>query len=152
MIHAIKYQGNKELAIFLGELFAYDLLNDGVMSDIDVIIPIPLHSKKLKQRGYNQSEYLGKGVSNKLNKPLITDILLKAKETGTQTKLKKFERWENVGKVFEISNELLLENKHVLLVDDVITTGATLEAASQRLLQIKGLKLSIAALAFAPKR
>ena len=151
LIHSIKYNGNKELAYYLGQLFARELIQDKALSDIQIFIPIPLHNKKLKARGFNQSEYFANGMASVFGKEVNTRSLFRSKETETQTKKKRFERWENVSGVFEVNDLDALENKHVLLVDDVITTGATLEAAAQSLMQVKGLRLSVASLAFAPK-
>ena len=151
LLHAIKYQNQKELAEFLGKIYAEDLLKDEVLKDVDCIIPIPLHKNKLKQRGFNQSEWFAKGISIGLNIKMDTAAMLRKTETETQTKKKKYERWENVEGIFELTDEAALVNKHVLIVDDVITTGATLEAAWNCLKEVEGIKISVASLAFAKK-
>jgi len=151
LLHAIKYQQQKELAEFLGQIYADDLKTAGCLNDVDVIIPIPLHKNKLKLRGFNQSEWYARGLSQHLNKDLDLVSLVRTKETSTQTKKKKFERWENVEGMFNLIKTDTLVNKHVLLVDDVITTGATIEAAWQALKEISGVKVSMASIAFAAK-
>lgn len=151
LLHAIKYQNQKELAEFLGNLYANDLLKSNVLNDIDIIIPIPLHKNKLKHRGYNQSEWFAKGLSLGLSKPLDILSLERKIETDTQTRKKKYERWQNVDGIFRVNNQNLI-NKHVLLVDDVITTGATIESAWVALKEIEGIKISIISIAFAQKK
>jgi ComF family protein len=151
LLHAIKYQNQKELAEFIGKLYAKDLKHDGILNNVDVVLPIPLHQKKLKQRGYNQSEWFAKGISSELNLKLDTTSLKKINATNTQTNKKKFERWENVEGVFELQHKDTLINKHVLLIDDVITTGATIEAAWQALKDVERIKVSVLSIAFASK-
>jgi ComF family protein len=147
LLHAIKYQNQKELAQFIGELYATELLEKNLLKQVDVILPIPLHINKLKLRGYNQSEWFAKGISKASNIDLNTSSLVKSKETTTQTKKRKYQRWENVDNVFSLDQQ-----KHVLLVDDVITTGATIEAAWQALKQIDGIKISVMSIAFANQK
>jgi ComF family protein len=109
------------------------------------------NKNKLKQRGYNQSECFAKGLSEVFDRPMLNNCILRLSETSTQTKKKKFERWQNVEGVFKINNPSILENKHVLLVDDVITTGATIDAAWQTIKDIEGIKISVISIAFAAK-
>lgn len=149
LIHAIKYNGQKELAVYLGGLLAQDLQKD--LPDFDLVMPIPLHQKKLKKRGYNQSEYFGKGIARASGKPLYNRQLIRTVNTATQTKKRKYERWENVEGIFRVQEADLLRQKHVLLVDDVVTTGATIEAAWEALKPIEGIQLSVASIAFAKK-
>lgn len=151
ILHSIKYENNKELAFFSGALYAEELKQDQAFSTCTLILPIPLHEKKLKQRGFNQSELFAKGLSKGLNIPVNSDLLTRVKETATQTRKKKFERWENVEGIFELKSKAPLINQHILLVDDVITTGATLEAAWSCLKEIDGIQISIASIAFADK-
>lgn len=151
LLHAIKYQNQKELAEYIGKLYAKDLMQNEVLKNVDVVLPIPLHAKKLKQRGYNQSEWFAKGIATGLNLKLDSKLLIKVNSTSTQTNKKKFERWENVEGVFELQNSETLINKHVLIVDDVITTGATIEAAWQALKDVEGIKVSVLSIAFAVK-
>jgi ComF family protein len=151
LLHAIKYQNQKELAEYLGKLYAKDLKQNKILKDVEVVLPIPLHSKKLKLRGYNQSEWFAKGIASELDLKIDTTSLKKSNATNTQTNKKKFERWENVEGVFELENKAALVNKHVLIIDDVITTGATIEAAWQVLKDVEGIKISVLSLAFAAK-
>lgn len=151
LLHHIKYEGQKELAYKLGKILSEDLKTDAQMNSADVIVPVPLHAAKLKQRGYNQSEWFAKGLQEGLGKPLNSTNLLRIKESSTQTRKRKYERWENVQGIFETQAPAFFENKHVLLVDDVITTGATLEAAWVALKNIEGVTVSVAAIAFAEK-
>ncbi len=149
IIHAIKYQGRKELAAYLGELMAKEFTNNPVL--FDIIVPIPLHPKKIKKRGFNQSEYFGSGIAKALGKSMMLDNLIRKVETTTQTKKKKYQRWENVEGIFHLQNHESIQNKHVMLVDDVVTTGATIEAAWQALKDVEGIKISVASIAFAKK-
>ena len=151
LIHALKYQNQMGLGIWLGNYYANLLKVNSILEDVDLLIPIPLHKKKLKQRGYNQSECFAKGLSEVFERPMLNNCILRLSETSTQTKKKKFERWQNVEGVFKINNPSILENKHVLLVDDVITTGATIDAAWQTIKDIEGIKISVISIAFASK-
>lgn len=152
ILHSIKYNGNKELAFLMGILYAEELTRDTAFTEITAIIPIPLHTAKLKQRGFNQSEYFASGLSKGLSKPIHTSSLLRVKESSTQTSKRKFERWENVEGIFELVKQEELKGQHVLLVDDVITTGATLESAWTSLKAVDDLSISIASIAFAENR
>ncbi len=151
LLHAIKYEQQQDLAAFLGKQYAYDLSHTGVFDGIDVIMPIPLHEKKLKQRGYNQSECFASGLSSGLNKQVDTQHLQRIAETDTQTRKKKYERWENVEGIFAVKEPEALYGKHVLLVDDVVTTGATIESAWLALKEVPEVKVSVASIAFADK-
>jgi len=149
VLHILKYKGNKEIGELLGKYAAIDLLDSPGFTSIDLIIPVPLHPKKLKSRGYNQSEWIGKGISAILNKPLDTTTLLRVRENATQTKKTVYERYENTEGIFQLSNNSVLEGKHILLVDDVLTTGSTLEACIRALLETPDIKISIFTLAVA---
>ncbi len=151
ILHSIKYKRNKELAVLVGKWYAEDLKEDPIISKADYIVPVPLHIQKFKQRGYNQSEEFGKGLSHGLTIPIETTILQRKQFTSTQTKKSKYERWENVGDVFELTSYETFKNKHVVLVDDVITTGATIEACCQLLQQVEGIKISVLSIAYAEK-
>src|SRR5690606_32986521 len=115
--------------------------------EMDLIIPVPLHPLKQKRRGYNQSEQLGIGLSESSGLEFSGNILLRKSFTETQTKKSRIDRWENVSRVFDIRNPKRIEGKHILLVDDIITTGATLEACANVLLQHKDVKVSVATMA-----
>jgi len=130
LLHELKYKGNKEVGQFIGKLYGFELKEAPLFSGIDFIIPVLLHPKKLKKRGYNQSEWIAKGLSESMNIPLITEILYRNIDSQTQTKKTRYNRWENVGDIFSIKDTELVAGKNILLVDDVITTGATIEACS----------------------
>jgi ComF family protein len=149
LLHELKYKGNKEIGEILGRYAAAELLNSPDFCSIDIIIPIPLHPKRFAQRGYNQSEWIGKGLSAVLDKPQNTNTLKRVKQTTTQTKKSVFERFENTEGIFELSGAKELEGKHLLLIDDVLTTGSTLNAAINTLLNIPNVKISIFTLAIA---
>ncbi|WP_229130373.1 ComF family protein [Ancylomarina sp. 16SWW S1-10-2] len=147
LIHKLKYNRQAEIGIELGKHFGNTLMNSEYYRDIDVIIPVPLHPKKKKARTYNQAEMIAKGMAETMNIEMIVDVLVRNIHSESQTKKDKIERWLNVENIFALKSSEKLKNKHVLLVDDVITTGATLEACAQKLLEIDHIKVSIACLA-----
>ena len=149
LLHALKYKGNKEIGEVLGRHAAADLLDSPDFRDVDVIVPVPLHPKKFKKRGYNQSEWIAKGMSEILNKPQDSTTLCRVRANMTQTKKTVFERYENTEGIFELLDKNTFSGKHVLLVDDVLTTGSTLEACIKALLESKNIKVSIFTLAVA---
>lgn len=149
IMHAIKYKSNKDLATLVGKWYGEDLKEHPTIKTAACVIPVPLHTKKLKQRGYNQSEEFARGLSNALTIDVNTTSLQRAEFTQTQTRKNKYERWENVEDVFEVKDHEQLKNKHVILVDDVITTGATIEACCAKLQEIEGIKISILSIAYA---
>jgi ComF family protein len=148
ILHKIKYQNGQSLGLELGKSFGFELLNTP-FAEADLICPVPLHPKKLSQRGYNQSEILARGISESLKIPLELHVLKRVVQNPTQTKKSRFERWNNVDGIFETFNNHQIENKHVLLIDDVVTTGSTLEACATSILKIKNTKVSVAVLAMA---
>lgn len=149
LIHFIKYKGLKELGFITGQRFGAALSQSQGFSSIDVIVPVPLHPKKQKIRGYNQSDWIAKGISDTLKKPVSPDNLRRNLHTSTQTRKNRYERWENVDNIFEIIRPDEFAGKHILLIDDVVTTGSTLESCAFQLLRIENVKVSIATLAFA---
>ena len=149
-IHELKYNGNKDAAHYFGNLMGKSLSQSNRFN-IDVIVPLPLFEKKEKIRGYNQAEILCNGISEILNKPVIKKNVIRKVHTETQTKKHRTERWKNVEKTFQVLDESLLEEKSILLVDDVITTGATIEACGAEILKIKNVTLHIASLAIATR-
>ncbi|MGZ3866021.1 MAG: ComF family protein [Bacteroidia bacterium] len=128
MLHSLKYRSKPEVGVLLGKWYGADLKKSGVYSQCDYIIPVPLHKNRQRKRGYNQSEYFAIGLSQELNIPVLNNVLLKKHFTETQTYKTREERWQNTMHSFEIQNPHLLAGKSILLVDDVITTGATTEA------------------------
>lgn len=149
LIHQVKYKGQEELAIYLGKLIGGELLTSPRFSEIDLILPLPLFKSREKQRGYNQSALLGQGISEITGIPLTKNALKRVRASATQTKKSREDRWQNVEGLFTTDKDHFLENKRILLVDDVITTGATLDACSSAILNVKGTKLCIATLAYA---
>jgi ComF family protein len=149
LIHQLKYKDNQAIGTYLGHQFGLELAKTEDFQSVDVIIPVPVHPKKLRQRGYNQSECIGKGIAETLSKPIDTSSLIRVVASSTQTKKTRYQRWENVFGIFQLTNPNTLTGKHILLVDDVITTGATIEAAAQVLFTLPAVKVSIACLAYA---
>lgn len=149
LIHHLKYKGQKHLGVTLGKLYGHDLKYSDDFNTVTTIIPVPLHSKRQKKRGYNQSECFAEGLAESLNAQLVTNNLYRAVESSTQTKKSRFSRWQNVESIFQLKNATALEGQHILLVDDVVTTGATLEACAQTLSSIKDIKISIVTIAYA---
>lgn len=149
LMHKLKYKGKKEIGIYLGKLLGAELKDSDNYKGLDAIIPIPLHPKRQKKRGYNQSDCIGEGLAEVLGIELMTNNLIRATETQTQTKKSKEERWNNVENVFKVLHPEKISGKHILLIDDVITTGATLEACARVLLKINNVKVSIACVAVA---
>lgn len=133
--------------MLLGKELGAEMLSSGNFSDIDYIIPVPLHPNREKKRGYNQSERIASGISAVTKIPVLTGVLVRNTDTKTQTKMNKEERWQNVSGKFVLADSEILKGKHVLLVDDVVTTGATTESCGTVLLSVEGLRLSIAVLA-----
>lgn len=150
LLHNIKYKGVKEAASLAGNWYGTQLIQEKAFADSDFIIPVPLFNEKQKARGFNQSEYFGKGLSSSLGCILDAGNLVRTRATETQTKKSRFMRWKNVEGTFFVKHPERLENKTIILVDDVITTGATLEACAQTLLSLNcGIKINIVTLAFA---
>lgn len=149
ILHNLKYNGKKEIGAFLGAYYGEKLREKTGFQSIDFILPIPLHPKKQRKRGYNQSEWIAKGLSESMDKPYLTDVLIRTNYTDTQTKKSRFSRWENVKEVFAVQNVEKVRGKHLLICDDVLTTGATLEAAIRQLLTIEGVTVSVVTLATA---
>ncbi|MEA1896051.1 MAG: phosphoribosyltransferase family protein [Bacteroidota bacterium] len=148
LIHNIKYKGQKELGLGLGKLFGQELKHTK-FSLVDEIIPVPLHSRKKRKRGFNQSEWIAQGLAENLGKSLNTKQLYRAKANPTQTNKSRYERWENVEGIFKLKDPESLKGKHILLVDDVLTTGSTIEACAYPILEIEGTHVSLAVLAYA---
>ncbi len=149
LIHQLKYKGRKDVGIHLGKLLGSDLAKTEAYKDISKVIPVPLHPDKQRKRGYNQSEQFAIGLSKAMNIEMDATSFIRTVATETQTRKSRFARWENVKEIFKVTAPETLANRHILLVDDVITTGATLESAAHILLAVEGVKLSVACIGFA---
>ncbi len=148
IMHQVKYKHRRDAAVQIGEFMGHQLLSASWLPEIDLLLPMPLHKKRLQQRGYNQAALLCEGMQSILKIPLLTTAISRRNETISQTSQQRSDRWENMQKVFEVSEPEKLSGKHVLLVDDVVTTGATLEAMGEQLLRVPELKLSIYCFAY----
>ena len=148
LIYQLKYKNQQQIGSFLGNWLGEELLLSKRFGSIEYIIPVPLHANKLKQRGYNQVTTFGNSLSKCLKVPFLEDVLIRVSTSKTQTKKNRFERSKNVDEKFDLSNKKILQDKHVLLIDDIITTGATLEACCVQLLQSENIKISIATMAY----
>ena len=149
LIHNLKYKGHEEIGAILGEWYAEDLKTIDLLQSVDEIIPVPLHRRKLKERGYNQVTAFGTALSSSLNIDYNDTILVRNVYSKTQSKKNLLGRTEGIESTFDVSFTEKNHNKHFLLIDDVITTGATLEACSRALLKIPGVKISIVCMAMA---
>ncbi len=149
LIHQLKYKGQQHIGVSVGKLYGYELKYCDDFNCVDTIIPVPLHPKRQRKRGYNQSDCFAEGLAESMNVKADLKTLYRAVESETQTKKSRFNRWENVESIFQVRDATALEGKHVLLVDDVITTGATLEACAHTLLKVPGVKVSIVCMAYA---
>ena len=149
LIHGLKYHHCRKNGIFLGQEIGKSLLKAHDYQGVDCIIPIPLHPKKEKIRGYNQSHVIAEGISEIMNIPIAGKCFVRSVFTDTQTKKSREDRYQNVKDIFEVKNPSQLAGKHVLLVDDVLTTGATLMSAGKALMQVEGIKISVATVACA---
>lgn len=146
IVHHIKYHGNQELGIYFGRLMAESFSITNYLSKVDALIPLPLHPIKQRKRGYNQATLLCQGISEASGLPVYEHVVRRRKHTESQTKKTRQERWENMKDNFELVDAESISGKHVLLVDDVVTTGATLEACGQELIKAQNAQLSIATL------
>lgn len=149
LIFNLKYKGRQEIGHTLGRAYGKTLQSSPFFKNIDLIIPVPLHYRKIRKRGYNQSAAFGEGLSQGMEIPQRTDILKRKTHSATQTRKGTIERLENVQDIFTLKQEKLLRGKHVLLVDDVLTTGATLEACALQLMQAEEVRISMATIAMA---
>ncbi len=149
LIHGLKYKGCRESGVFLGEELGMSVLKSPFFADVDCLVPIPLHQKKEFKRGYNQSFIIAQGVEKVTGIPIAERCFYRKSYTETQTKKNKEERWKNVKDVFEVRNPEMLKDKHLLVIDDVLTTGATLIAAGLTLNEIPGVNISVATTACA---
>ncbi|MEM9686214.1 MAG: ComF family protein [Bacteroidota bacterium] len=147
LIHQLKYKGHQEIGTLLGNWLGAELCKTAHYSTVDVVIPVPLHPRKQRQRGYNQVSTFGLALAAHLNALYLEDVLIKTQHTKTQTYKTRLLRWNTIKERFAIRHRDAIANRHILLVDDVITTGATLEACAHTLLCVENVKISIAAMA-----
>lgn len=147
MLHQLKYNHHPEIGVKLGKVFGHELKQSGLTEAFDLIIPVPLHSSRKRKRGYNQSAKFAEGLGYALDVPWDESISVRRKNTKTQTNKSKLERWENVKDVFAMTSMASVEGKRILLVDDVITTGATLEACGSHLVNSGCAQISVACIA-----
>ncbi len=149
IIHNLKYRGIKEIGYEMGKIYGLSLKKEGFTEDIDLIVPVPLHPEKQRRRGFNQSEIISSGISEVTGIALETCSLVRLVHSSSQTRRSRYDRWTNVEGIFSVSFPETFYNKHLLLVDDVITTGSTIESCALELLKLKGVKISVVALAVA---
>ena len=149
LIHNLKYKDHEHIGFILGNWLGGELKTLESYKNIDVVIPVPLHKNKLKKRGYNQVALFGQQVAEALNADYLDDVLVKVTNTKSQVNKKRLARWTNSDELFTLKNIEAIDNKHILVVDDIITTGATLEACISILNQAKNIKISIATMAIA---
>lgn len=148
ILHQLKYAYRKELGLQLGAWMGFQLQSADWFSKIDCLLPMPLHPKRKATRGYNQAELLAIGIQQQTRLPLYSDCLERITPTRSQTTQHRSERWQNMREVFRVSKPAAIQQKHVLLIDDVITTGATLEAMGEKILQVPGTRLSLFCFAY----
>ncbi|HEX8607121.1 MAG TPA: phosphoribosyltransferase family protein [Pedobacter sp.] len=146
LMHELKYRGNKELGLYLGRLMGQQLQASNRFRYLDALVPLPLFPAKERKRGFNQAELLCRGISEVTGTPVLTSVVIRTTNTESQTKKNRLERWENMKGRFVLTNKDIIQGKHVLLVDDVVTTGATLEACGKVILDARDTRLSIATL------
>ncbi len=151
LIFALKYDGRKEIGKIFGELYGSILTEAGFMNGIDIIVPVPLSAERKRKRGFNQSECFAQGLSATSRVTVRNDILLRTGRSESQTRRGRYERWENVEGLFTVRKPSVITGKHILVADDVITTGSTMEACVNALLEAGGERVSVVALAAAQK-
>ncbi|MFN8239153.1 MAG: ComF family protein [Bacteroidales bacterium] len=149
IVHDLKYRGARELGPLMGRIYASDLSRDGFFDGIDLIIPVPLHPARQRKRGFNQSELICDGLAEISGLPVDKTILKRIRFSETQTRRSRYDRWQNVEGIFGVENASGLSGKHVLLVDDVITTGSTIEASVNALSKTENIRISVIALGVA---
>ena len=147
LMHNLKYKGHQEIGTFLGAWLGDELKNNNDYKDIDLVIPVPLHKRKLRKRGYNQVTLFSKEIAKSLNIEYLDSVLIKVNDIASQVNKSRLARWNSNNEIFAVQNVNLIDNKHVLLVDDIVTTGATIEACTSQLLKAKNVKISIATMA-----
>jgi len=149
LLHQLKYKGRQEIGFRIGIWYGKELKEADIFRETDLVVPVPLHPGKYRKRGYNQSQLFAEGLVASMKAELETRCLYRRVDSNTQTRKSRFDRWENVENIFAVNHPQRLEGHHILLVDDVLTTGATLEACAIALLEIPGVKVSVATIAYA---
>lgn len=150
LLHNLKYRGHEEIGEILGQWLGHELKNSSKFKDIDLVIPVPLHKSKQRKRGYNQVSKFAQELAKALDAKYIDNVLVKTIPTHTQVFKTRFARWDESKAIFNVQNSELIKAKHILLVDDIITTGATIESCSNALLNHnKDIKISVATMAIA---
>lgn len=149
LLYQIKYHAHPKLAIYLSSLYAKELKDYGFFDDVDVIVPLPLHWRRQMKRGYNQSHYIARGIQQVTHIPVMKNVVKRIRNNSSQTRLNARQRIENVEGIFQLKHPELIAGKHVLLVDDVTTTGATLSSCAKELAKAQGVNISVLTLAVA---
>ncbi len=147
LIHNLKYKNQKQIGSFIGDWYGQILVENNYLKDIDYIIPVPLHPKKKRKRGYNQVSLFGENLAKHLNTTFLEGVLIKTANTKTQTKKGRINRWQSSKKLYELTDTSILENKNVLLIDDVITTGATMEICAKALQETRNITIYVCSMA-----
>jgi ComF family protein len=150
-LHRLKYKGDKEIGVYLGNEFGKELARSSTYCRVNTIVPVPLHPKKERKRGFNQSRVIAAGLAMSLGAEIMEKAVVRNIHTSTQTRKGRYERWANVENIFSLKEPEKLAGKHVMVVDDVITTGATMEACLQALSRVDGIILYGGSIAFASK-
>jgi ComF family protein len=148
LVYELKYKGNKDIGFYLGQLVGKFLAENNRFEEADMLIPLPLNAKRHKKRGYNQASALCNGIASVWKIPVMENAVIRKVNTETQTHRGRITRWENMEGVFAVAEPSIIQDKHILLVDDIITTGASLEACGSEILKVPGTALSIATLGY----
>jgi len=148
LLFQLKYKSNEDVGLFIGKQMGALLAASERFATIDALVPVPLHPQALSKRGFNQAALICEGIGQVWHKPVLRSAITRTKHTNTQTKQSRAVRWENIENAFSIKEHTSITGKHLLLIDDVITTGATIEACGKTLLSVKDVKVSVAAAAY----
>ena len=151
LIHQFKYKGNKEIGEYFGRRMGESIMQCNRFKKIDALVPLPLYISRERKRGYNQAAILCRGIAETIKVPVLNNVVIRNKATQTQTRKDRVQRWQNMEGMFGVADAAAIQNKHILLVDDVVTTGATLEACGQALLSAGPAFLSIYTMAYSLK-
>lgn len=149
LLHGLKYRGRRDIGAYLGSRFARRLATTDWISTVDAIVPVPLHTTRIAHRGYNQSEVIAEAMSNVLHVPTLSRSLARVRNTESQVNKNRIERTENMQSAFAVTDNAGVAGKHILIIDDVLTTGATIEACATALLAVEGVKISVATIGIA---